>query len=181
MIILGVDPGLADTGWGVVSYDGNNRFQPVSYGVIKTFPDDSLQKRIYTIAEDLGQIATKYNCSVVAMEDIFFTKNISSAIPVAKVIGAAIHKFSTMGLEVNLYSPREIKMAITGMGNADKYQVQDMVKRFLKLSLSAVQNPIADLTFLSFCFLVFCGVLCSTCCCCSSFVWLVCCEFSVSV
>ena len=144
MIILGVDPGLADTGWGVVSFDGKNRFQPVSYGVIKTFPEDSLQKRIYTIAEDLGAIATKYNASVVAMEDIFFTKNISSAIPVAKVIGAAIQKFSTMNLEVNLYSPREVKMAITGMGNAEKSQVQDMVRRVLKLKEIPKPDHAAD-------------------------------------
>ncbi len=75
----------------------------------------------------------KYECTVVAMEDIFFTKNISSAIPVAKVIGAIIQKFSTMNIEVNLYSPREVKMAITGIGNAEKEQVQDMVRRYLKL------------------------------------------------
>lgn len=144
MIILGVDPGLSDTGWGVVSYDGKSRYQPVSYGVIKTFADQPLQSRIYTIAEDLGIIAQKYSCSVVAMEDIFFTKNISSAIPVAKVIGAAIHKFSTMGLDVNLYSPREVKMAITGMGNAEKSQVQDMVRRFLKLKEVPKPDHAAD-------------------------------------
>ena len=144
MIILGVDPGLADTGWGVVSFDGKNRFQPVSYGVIKTFPEDSLQKRTYTTFEDLAAIATKYNAPVVSMEDIFFTKNISSAIPVAKVIGAAIQKFSTMNLEVNLYSPREVKMAITGMGNAEKSQVQDMVRRFLKLKEIPKPDHAAD-------------------------------------
>lgn len=143
MIVLGVDPGLESTGWGVVAYDGRH-YQPISYGVIKTKPGQSLQSRIHTIAEDLGIVATKYNCTVVSMEDIFFTKNISSAIPVAKVIGAAIEKFSTMGLEVHLYSPRDIKKAITGVGNAEKEQVQDMVKRVLKLKTVPRPDHAAD-------------------------------------
>lgn len=143
MYILGVDPGLADTGWGVVAFDGSH-YQPVSYGVIKTPANENLQKRIHTIAEDLGQIAIKYNCGVVAMEDIFFTKNISSAIPVAKVIGAAIERFSTMNIEVNLYSPREVKMAITGVGNAEKFQVQDMVRRYLNLKSIPKPDHAAD-------------------------------------
>lgn len=143
MHILGVDPGLENTGWGVIAFDGKN-YQPISYGVIKTNCKDNLQKRIHTIAEDLGIIATKYNCTVVAMEDIFFAKNISSAIPVAKVIGAAIQKFSTMNIEVNLYPPREIKMAITGVGNAEKEQVQDMVRRVLKLKEIPKPDHAAD-------------------------------------
>lgn len=143
MHILGVDPGLENTGWGVIAFDGKN-YQPISYGVIKTNSKENLQKRIHTIAEDLGIIATKYNCSVVAMEDIFFAKNISSAIPVAKVIGAAIQKFSTMNIEVNLYPPREIKMAITGVGNAEKEQVQDMVRRVLKLKEIPKPDHAAD-------------------------------------
>mgnify|MGYP002515392822 CR=1 FL=1 len=143
MHILGIDPGLSDTGWGVIAYDGK-KYQPVSYGVIKTPASHPMQNRIYTIAEDLGQVSIKYNCSVVAMEDIFFTKNISSAIPVAKVIGAIIHKFSTMSIEVNLYSPREVKMAITGMGNAEKIQVQDMVRRYLKLKEIPKPDHAAD-------------------------------------
>lgn len=143
MIVLGVDPGLESTGWGVVAYDGRH-YQPISYGVIKTKTSESLQSRIHTIAEDLGIVATKYNCTVVSMEDIFFTKNISSAIPVAKVIGASIQKFSTMGLKVNLYSPRDIKKAITGVGNAEKEQVQDMVKRVLGLKTVPRPDHAAD-------------------------------------
>ena len=132
MIILGVDPGLADTGWGVVGFDGQH-YWPVSYGTIKTSPKESQQKRVYTIAEDLLSLASKHNASVVSMEDIFFTKNITSAIPVAKVIGAALYAFSTVSIPVYLYSPLEVKMAVTGMGRAEKLQVQEMVKILLKL------------------------------------------------
>lgn len=143
MIILGVDPGLANTGWGVVSYDGKN-YRPVSYGVIETPANQDLQKRIYTIAEDLATIATKYAVDCVSMEDIYFTKNISTAIPVAKVIGASIYKFSTMGLKTYLYSPREIKLGVTGMGGADKRQIQDMVKRILRLKEIPKPDHAAD-------------------------------------
>ncbi len=132
MIILGVDPGLADTGWGVVGFDGQ-RYWPVSYGTIKTSPRESQQKRVYTIAEDLLALAARHGASAVAMEDIFFTKNITSAIPVAKVIGAALHGFASVSIPVHLYSPLEVKMAVTGMGRAEKLQVQEMVKILLKL------------------------------------------------
>lgn len=143
MNILGVDPGLANTGWGVVSYDGKT-YRPVSYGVIETAANESIQKRIYTIAQDLGVLAEKYAIDCVSMEDIFFTKNISSAIPVAKVIGAVIYKFSSMNIKTYLYSPKEIKLGVVGLGNAEKTQVQDMVKRILKLKEVPKPDHAAD-------------------------------------
>ncbi len=143
MIILGVDPGLQNTGWGVVSYE-KGKFQPVSYGIIKTTNDDDIQKRIYTIAEDLASLASRFNVDVVSMEDIFFLKNISSAIPVAKVIGAAIYKFASLGIKTYLYSPKEIKLGVVGVGNADKEQVQNMVKRILKLKEIPKPDHAAD-------------------------------------
>ena len=132
LIILGVDPGLQNTGWGVIRYE-SGKYQPVSYGIIKTKAEDDIQKRIYTIADDLASLAVKYRVDVVSMEDIFFTKNISSAIPVAKVIGAVLYKFSSMNIKTYLYSPKEIKLGVVGVGNAEKEQVQDMVRRILKL------------------------------------------------
>ena len=115
MIVLGIDPGLADTGWGVVEFDGQH-YRPVSFGIVTTPAGEDLQKRIYTIGQDLGELALKYNASVVSMEDIFFTKNITSAIPVAKV----------------------------GMGRADKFQVQEMVKVILKLKSIPRPDHAAD-------------------------------------
>lgn len=143
MNILGVDPGLANTGWGVISYDGKT-YRPISYGVIETSNDESIQKRIYTIAEDLGYIATKYRIDSVSMEDIFFTKNISSAIPVAKVIGALIYKFSSINIKTYLYSPKEIKLGVVGVGNAEKSQVQEMVRRILRLKEIPKPDHAAD-------------------------------------
>ena len=143
MRVLGVDPGLADTGWGVVDFDGGH-YRPVSFGTISTSPKERIQDRIYTIATDLGTLLGKYECSVVAMEDIFFTKNITSAIPVAKVIGAVIFRFSELCVPVYLYSPLEVKMAVTGMGRADKNQVQEMVKVILKLKSIPRPDHAAD-------------------------------------
>ena len=143
MIVLGVDPGLADTGWGVVEFDGQH-YRPVSFGTISTPPDEDIQKRIYTIGQDLGEIALKYKASVVSMEDIFFTKNITSAIPVAKVIGAAIYRFTELSLPVHLFSPPQIKTAVTGMGRADKFQVQEMVKVILRLKTIPRPDHAAD-------------------------------------
>lgn len=143
MIILGIDPGLANTGWGVVDYQ-NARYRPVSFGTIATKASDDLQTRLSVIAEDLKTIAIKYNVEVVAMEEIFFTKNISSAIPVAKVIGAISLLFAQMKLKVNLYSPPQIKLAVTGIGNADKNQVQQMVKILLSLKEIPKSDHAAD-------------------------------------
>lgn len=143
MRVFGVDPGLANTGWGVVDYDGRV-YRPVSYGVIETEASESLEKRIATIANELGELALKYQVEVVSMEDIFFTKNISSAIAVAKVIGAAVLRFSQLGLETHLYSPLQVKTAVTGMGRAEKMQVQEMVKVLLRLKSIPKPDHAAD-------------------------------------
>ena len=143
MTVLGIDPGLADTGWGVVEFDGQH-YRPVSFGVIKTPSGEDLQKRIYTIASDLGEVAVCYKASVVSMEDIFFTKNITSAIPVAKVIGAISFRFAEMSIPVHLFSPLQVKTAVTGMGRAEKLQVQEMVRVILRLKSIPKPDHAAD-------------------------------------
>ncbi len=139
MRILGVDPGLANTGWGIID-SINNKSRPVSFGVINTEKDLKQELRIYNIAEELGKICLKYNVEICSIEDIYFTKNTSSAISVAKVIGSSIHKLSQLNLDVKLYSPLQIKSIITGYGTADKKQVQEMVK----LHLGLVKRPRPD-------------------------------------
>lgn len=138
MIILGIDPGLANTGWGVVEVV-SQRYRPVSFGVITTKPEDNISDRITAIASQVGRIAEKFSVEVVSMEEIFFTKNISSAISVAKVIGAITHELKGKGLEIFMYSPPQIKTAITGIGTADKNQVQQMVR--ILLGLDKIPRP----------------------------------------
>jgi crossover junction endodeoxyribonuclease RuvC len=138
MRILGIDPGYAQTGWGVVDSNGQHH-RPVSYGVITTSPDMIDQLRIHTIANAIGKIAEDQKVDICGMEDIFFTKNISSAINVAKVIGAACHQLACQDLEVRLFSPMTIKTVVTGYGKADKNQVQQMVK--LLLGFESIPRP----------------------------------------
>ena len=129
MRILGIDPGLANTGWGVVDFDGH-KFRPVSYGTIKTVPGEKLEHRISQIAQQAAEIAEKYEIKQVSMEDIFFAKNEISAIGVAKVIGAICYAMYKQGIEVTIFTPLQIKQAITGAGRADKKQVQEMCRLF---------------------------------------------------
>jgi len=143
VLILGIDPGLANTGWGVVEAVSQH-YRPVSFGVIKTEPPTDLAERVSLIATQVGLIAEKYQVEVVSMEEIFFTKNISSAISVAKVIGAIMHELNQRGLKVHVYSPPQIKTAITGVGNAEKIQVQQMVKVLLGLSTIPKPDHAAD-------------------------------------
>ena len=138
MIILGVDPGLANTGCGVVEVI-NQRYRPVSFGVITTKPEATLPDRILSITDEISKIADKYNVEVVSMEEIFFTKNISSAISVAKVIGAISFEMRRKNIKVEYFSPPQIKTAVTGIGSADKNQVQQMVK--ILLGLDSIPRP----------------------------------------
>jgi crossover junction endodeoxyribonuclease RuvC len=132
MVVLGIDPGLAKTGWGVIKAQGG-KYSTIGFGVVKTTVNQPLENRIHTIANSIGDLAKEYNVEAVSMEDIFFAKNVSSAITVAKVIGAIIQQLSLQQLPVKLFTPLQIKMAVTGYGTAEKHQVQQMVKLLLKL------------------------------------------------
>ena len=138
MRILGVDPGLANTGWGVID-EKNLRYRPVSFGTILTKPSQKKEERIFTIASKVGELATLHNVDIVSIEDIFFAQNVSSAITVAKVIGAIIQQLMGQHLEVAVFTPLQIKLAVTGFGTADKKQVQEMVK--LLLGLDKIPRP----------------------------------------
>ena len=151
MLILGIDPGIANTGWGVVDFVGQ-RFQPVCYGVINTDPEDPLEKRIAMIAESFTQVAQKYAVQHVSMEDIFFAKNEASAIGVAKVIGAITYAAYKLGLSVSMFTPMQIKIAITGYGKADKKQVQEMCRVLLKLTKIPRPDHAADALAAAVCF-----------------------------
>ncbi len=151
MLVLGIDPGIANTGWGVVDFVGQ-KFRPVCYGVINTDPDDTLVHRIAVIAEGVAQIAQKYEVSHISMEDIFFAKNEVSGIGVAKVIGAITYSAYKIGLEVSMFTPLQIKMAITGFGKAEKKQVQEMCRILLKLDKIPRPDHAADALAAAVCF-----------------------------
>ncbi|MBO4410122.1 MAG: crossover junction endodeoxyribonuclease RuvC [Spirochaetales bacterium] len=151
MYVLGIDPGIANTGWGVVDFVGQ-KFQPVCYGVIKTQTSDTLEKRIAIIAESVKQIVVKYDVKHIAMEDIYFAKNEASAIGVAKVIGAVTYAAYEQGLGISMFTPLQIKTAITGYGRAEKKQVQEMCRLLLKLNAIPRPDHAADALAAAVCF-----------------------------
>ncbi|WP_245523225.1 crossover junction endodeoxyribonuclease RuvC [Parasphaerochaeta coccoides] len=150
MRILGIDPGLAQTGWGVVDII-DQRYRPVSFGVVTTATSQDLGLRIHYIASNIGRLAAEHEVVMVAMEDVFFTKNISSAIPVAKVIGAIMHQLAGQGLDVKMFSPPQIKTAVTGYGSAEKHQVQEMMRLMLDLKEIPKPNHSADALAVAVC------------------------------
>ncbi len=154
MRILGIDPGYAQTGWGVVESDGQHN-RPVSFGVIKTSPSQPDNQRIQFIANSVGSLAVEHQVAICSMEDIFFTKNISSAIPVAKVIGACIHQMGLLSIPVRLYSPPTIKTVVTGYGGADKRQVQEMVRILLGFETIPKPDHAADALAAALCLAVY--------------------------
>jgi crossover junction endodeoxyribonuclease RuvC len=137
MIIAGVDPGLASTGYGVIEHNqGHSR--PVEFGTIKTSATQPLAQRLQTIHGALVEVFRRCNPSVVAVEELFFANNALSAMGVAQARGVAVLAACQPGITVVEYTPLEIKLAVTGSGRADKTQVHRMVE--ILLGLKAASN-----------------------------------------
>lgn len=129
--ILGIDPGSRATGFGVIESDGI-RSQHIASGCIRVAGDDFAQ-RLGQIYRELTEIVAEFKPTEMAIEQVFMSKNASSALKLGQARGAAICACVNAGLPVSEYTPRNIKLAVVGTGGADKEQVQHMVKRILKL------------------------------------------------
>ena len=132
MKILGIDPGLVQTGYGLIEINNNN-MKIIDYGIIKPTLSKSLAIRLLTIYEDVSEIITLHNPSTFSIEDVFYGKNVKSALRLGQARGAAMVAAASKGLSIYEYSARKIKQAVTGNGNAHKEQVQFMVKANLKM------------------------------------------------
>jgi crossover junction endodeoxyribonuclease RuvC len=131
--IIGIDPGLSRCGYAVIDYDGRNP-DPVEYGIIKTSPDDKTENRLCEINAEVKRIIDEFKPDELAIERVYFYKNVSTAIDVAMVMGALISMATERGMIVRQYTPLQIKLAITGVGRASKEQVQKMIQVHFKLS-----------------------------------------------
>lgn len=139
MIVIGVDPGLARVGYGVVSADRRN-LSPLAYGCIGTGPGDGpRQDRIRTIYDEISRILESFRPDELAIEQLFFSRNTTSAMQVAEVRGVILLAAGQRGIPVAEYTPNRVKQAVTGSGKADKQQVQEMIRRLL--SLDAIPKP----------------------------------------
>ncbi|MBA3669310.1 MAG: crossover junction endodeoxyribonuclease RuvC [Sphingomonas sp.] len=130
MIILGLDPGLGTTGWGLIRAEGN-RLTHIANGQIKSAPAEPLAKRLAHLGSQLEALIADYPPDGAAMEEIFVNKNPQSTLKLAQARGALLMIAARSGLEVGEYAARLVKKAVVGNGNAEKAQVHAMVARLL--------------------------------------------------
>jgi crossover junction endodeoxyribonuclease RuvC len=139
MLTLGIDPGTATTGYGLIQELPDGSLQLVEYGIISTPKTDLAPARLVQLYDQLKEILARHHPDNAAVEKLFFQKNISTAIAVGQARGVVILALAQAGLEVGEYTPNEVKQSVTGYGSADKRQVQEMVK--VLLSLDQIPKP----------------------------------------
>ena len=138
-IIIGLDPGTAKTGFGVVEVRDDQIFY-IEHGCIKTPAKTDLHLRLDVIAKALEELIKKYKPARVAVEELYFFKNISSAISVAHARGVLLQTANNHKVAISNYTPLQVKQALTGYGRADKQQIQKMVKMILRMN--DIVNPV---------------------------------------
>lgn len=150
--VLGVDPGLATTGWGVIEKNGS-QMTLHSFGAILTPAKSLLPHRLRQIRRDLLKIIEDYQPEVLAIEELFFAKFATSIAATAQARGAILLTAAEAGLEVVEYNPRAVKMSMTGFGSASKIQIQTMVQRFFQLTELPTPDDAADAMAIALCHL----------------------------
>lgn len=150
MIIMGVDPGFAITGYGIIKYEGN-RFAVKEYGAILTKTSDTFPERLQIVNNKIKELIKIYSPDVFAIEELFFNKNVKTAINAAQGRGAAIVAAADCGLNIYEYTPLQVKQAVVGYGRADKSQVQQMVKMILNLDEIPKPDDVADALAVAIC------------------------------
>jgi len=150
MIVMGIDPGYAITGYGLVDYH-KGRFKCLAYGTISTKPDLPFEKRLLRIADELDRLITEWQPAAMAVEELFFSRNTTTAIGAAQGRGVAILSGARAGLQVYEYTPMQIKLSVTGYGRAQKQQVQQMVKVLLAMQMLPKPDDAADALAVAIC------------------------------
>lgn len=150
-IILGIDPGLANTGWGVIEQDGP-RLACRAYGCISTPSDMELSQRLGKIFKQMSLVVERYRPVAVGIETVLFGVNVQSAFATGQARGAALVACSQAGLDVGEFPPAKIKMAVVGEGAADKDQVAYMVAKILSLDAIPTPDHAADALAAAICY-----------------------------
>ena len=143
MRILGIDPGYAIVGWGIVEKIGNS-FQAIEYGAITTDNNMQLADRLLKISEGISGIINCYKPDVMAIEELFYSTNAKTVINVGQGRGVCVVEGARAGIDVYEYTPIQVKQALTGYGRADKKQMQVMVKNILGLEEIPKPDDVAD-------------------------------------
>ena len=161
MRILGIDPGLAIVGWGVVERINGMTFAPVAYGSINTPAKTDVGYRLSLIYKNLRKIIEKYQPDEMAVEELFFNTNQTTGIAVAEARGVILLAAQEYGIPVAEYTPLQVKQAVVGYGKAEKRQVIDMVTRLLRLPAPPKPDDTSDAIAIALCHGQSAGVLLS--------------------
>ena len=151
--VLGIDPGTASTGYGVVVETASGDFELLACGVIRTAPDQPMHLRLREIFCDIQNLIREFQPHEVAVEELFFGRNVTNAITVGQARGAALLAAALSDLHVTEYTPAAIKQALTGYGKADKFQMQAMVRQLLDLDEAPHPDDAADGVAIALCHL----------------------------
>ncbi len=149
MKTLGIDPGTALLGYGIV--DGSDEIHMIEYGAIETHKGDSTGKRLEIIYDSLLDIISEFDPDEMAIEQLFFARNTTTALAVGQARGVAMLAAAKSDLPIFEYKPTEVKLAIAGYGGADKRQVQDMVRTILRLDQYPTPDDAADALAVAIC------------------------------
>ncbi|MDP9313535.1 MAG: crossover junction endodeoxyribonuclease RuvC [Chloroflexota bacterium] len=139
MRTLGIDPGTAIMGWGIVEEDGQGGLRPVGYGVLTTAKELPLAQRLQILHRGLVALIEQYQPETAGIEELFFSKNVTTALAVGHARGIALLALADGNVAVQEYRPMAIKQAVAGYGHADKKQMQEMVR--LTLGLDSIPKP----------------------------------------
>ena len=150
MKILGIDPGLTRTGFGIIDVDGES-LRLIDYGIIKPKSSDKLERRLLTIFNDMSSIIKKYSPTVISIEDVFYGKNVKSALLLGQARGAAMLSAASSKITIFEYSAKKIKQSVTGNGNANKDQVKFMVASILNIKNLDIPLDASDALAIALC------------------------------
>ena len=153
MLVIGIDPGTATTGYGLVEERQDGTLVAVTYGVVLTPAKTPMPERLLKLHQELAQIVLLHRPENAAVEKLFFQRNVSTAISVGQGRGVAMLALAEVDLDVAEYTPMEVKQAVAGYGGADKRQVQEMVRALLGLETIPQPDDAADALAVAICHL----------------------------
>ena len=150
-VILGIDPGLAHTGWGLISQRGT-KLSCVAYGCVSTAQEMDLAHRLKKIQDQIAAVIDRFHPECVGIETVWFGENVTAGIATSQARGAALVACAAAELPVEEFTPRQIKLAVVGTGTAEKEQVQYMVKQLLSLEAEPHPDHASDALAAAICY-----------------------------
>ena len=151
MITLGIDPGTATTGFGIIHEENDGHLTVINYGVIRTSSNQSQPERLVQLYKRIKELILLHRPEMGAVEKLFFEKNVRTALAVGQARGVALLAMAELNLHIGEYTPLEVKQAVVGYGGADKNQVQQMVKTILGLDMIPHPDDAADALAVAIC------------------------------